>query len=367
MNVRPKRRLGAAAAALLLLGGIVGSQGGALSHPGPDERPVARRAGTTPVGPARATSEWRSETITTSTGETVRLEVSEAYTDPAFAQAWGEFFGGLVHGTELGQVTVRIVTPAELPASCGPRALGCYTSGMIVIPGEQAGGVEAAEIARHEYGHHVAATRQNPPWNASTWGAKRWATQAEICSRAAGGEIEPDSYENYELSPREAFAEVYRVLNDRRAGVTGLAWSIVDEKLHPRRRGTPRRRRGRDEAMGRRDDHDGRREIQARRPSSVDARDRDAARRHADGRAPAACRAYRPPRAPRRRREGAGARSLVGDIGQAARVRRLRAAVAPRACDARRRSRSVRALDRSPVARRVRASSIDAWRASPTR
>jgi len=104
---------------------------------------------------------------------------------------------------------------------------------MIVIPGEQAGGVEAAEIARHEYGHHVAATRQNPPWKASTWGAKRWATQAEICSRAAGGEIEPDSYENYELSPREAFAEVYRVLSDRRAGVTGLTWSIVDESFIP--------------------------------------------------------------------------------------------------------------------------------------
>ena len=233
MNVRPERRLGAVAAALLLLGGIVGSQGGALSRPGPDERPVARRAGTAPVGPTRATSEWRSETITTSTGEKVRLEVSDAYTDPAFAQAWGEFFGGLVHGTELGQVTVRIVTPAELPASCGPRALGCYTSGMIVIPGEQAGGVEAAEIARHEYGHHVAATRRNTPWNASTWGAKRWATQAAICSRAAGGEIEPDSYENYELSPREAFAEVYRVLNDRRAGVAGLTWSIVDESFIP--------------------------------------------------------------------------------------------------------------------------------------
>jgi hypothetical protein len=138
-----------------------------------------------------------------------------------------------VHGTELGQVTIRIVTPAELPASCGPRALGCYTSGRIVIPGEQAGGVEAAEIARHEYGHHIAATRQNPPWNAGTWGAKRWATQAAICPRASRGEIAPDSYENYELSPREAFAEVYRVLNDRRAGVAGLTWSIVDDSFIP--------------------------------------------------------------------------------------------------------------------------------------
>ena len=234
--MRPQRRLGVAAAALLLLGGVVGSRGGALTPPpGPDEAPeVAHRAGAPHASSARTATERRSETITTSTGEQVRLEVSEAYgSDPAFSQAWGEFFAGLVHGTELGQVTIRIVAPAELAASCGPRALGCYTSGLIVIPGEQAGGVEAAEIARHEYGHHVAASRQNPPWNAMTWGTKRWATQAGICRRAASGEIAPDDYANYELSPREAFAEVYRVLNDRRAGVTGITWSIVDDRFLP--------------------------------------------------------------------------------------------------------------------------------------
>lgn len=103
----------------------------------------------------------------------------------------------------------------------------------MVIPGEQVGGIEPAEIARHEYGHHIAATRRNPPWNASTWGPKRWATRTGICTRAASGEISPDSYANYELSPREAFAEVYRVLNDRRAGIAALAWSIVDDSFIP--------------------------------------------------------------------------------------------------------------------------------------
>ena len=163
----------------------------------------------------------------------VRLEVPRRTLRPAFAQAWGEFFGGLVHGPELGQVTVRIVDAGGAPGELRSARARVLHERDDRDPGEQAGGVEAAEIARHEYGHHVAATRQNPPWNASTWGAKRWATQAEICSRAAGGEIEPDSYENYELSPREAFAEVYRVLNDRRAGVTGLAWSIVDGSFIP--------------------------------------------------------------------------------------------------------------------------------------
>jgi hypothetical protein len=234
-GTRRERTLGAATAVLLLLGGAVGSQGGALSPPGSDgPAATARRAGTTTAGSARGGGAWRAETITTSAGEQVHLEVSAGYaSDPQFARSWAEFFGGLVHGAELAQVTIRIVAPTELDASCGPQTLGCYATGRMVIPGEQVGGIEPAEIARHEYGHHIAATRRNPPWNASTWGPKRWATRTGICTRAASGEISPDSYANYELSPREAFAEVYRVLNDRRAGIAALAWSIVDDSFIP--------------------------------------------------------------------------------------------------------------------------------------
>ena len=227
-------RLGAAAAALFLAGGAVGSLGGANAPPGADAASTARRAGTVHAGATRRTSLWRAETITTSSGEQVRIELSDAYaSDPAFARSWGELFGGLVHGEELGRVTIRIVPPAELESSCGAQALGCYTSGLLVIPGEQAGGIEPAEIARHEYGHHIAASRVNPPWNAGTWGPKRWATQAGICPRAATGAIRPDDYSNYELSPREAWAEVYRVVNDRRAGLASLTWSIVDDSFIP--------------------------------------------------------------------------------------------------------------------------------------
>jgi hypothetical protein len=232
---RHERRLGAAAAALLLAGGGVGSLGGTNAPPSAADAPsVARRAGTVHAGLARRSSLWQSETITTSSGEQVRIELSDAYaSDPAFAHSWGEFFGGLVHGEELGRVTVRIVTPDELELNCGPHALGCYTGGLLVIPGEQAGGIDPAEIARHEYGHHIAASRANPPWNAGTWGPKRWATRAGICPRAATGAINPDDYSNYELSPREAWAEVYRVVNDRRAGLASLTWSIVDDSFIP--------------------------------------------------------------------------------------------------------------------------------------
>ena len=101
------------------------------------------------------------------------------------------------------------------------------------MPGEQFGGVMPEEIARHEYGHHVAASRLNPPWSASAYGPKRWSTAMRICARATEGTAFPDDYSHYSLSPGEAFAEAYRVLNDPRAGILGLTWSIVDDSFIP--------------------------------------------------------------------------------------------------------------------------------------
>jgi hypothetical protein len=148
-------------------------------------------------------------------------------------QAWAEFFAGLVHGSELASVTARIGSPPEVAAVCGDDALGCYSGGLLVMAGEQFGGVEPQEIARHEYGHHVAASRANPPWTASAYGPKRWSSAMGICARTKAGTAFPDDYTHYSLSPGEAFAEAYRVLNDRKAGILGLTWSIVDDSFIP--------------------------------------------------------------------------------------------------------------------------------------
>ena len=220
----------AAAAALLPAGGGGRSQGGVSTPPGTAALRPGQRLDTAP----HASRAWRSGTFTTSTGETVRVEVSDAYApETVSGQAWAEFFGGLVHGSELASVTVRIESPAEVAATCGDDAIGCYSSGLLVIPGEQLGGVEPQEIARHEYGHHVAASRVNPPWTASAYGPKRWSTATRICARAKEGTAFPDDYAHYSLSPGEAFAEAYRVLNDRRSGILGLTWSIVDDSFIP--------------------------------------------------------------------------------------------------------------------------------------
>jgi hypothetical protein len=221
----------AAMTALLPVGGGGWSQGGATTPPG---TAALRSSGTLETRPHAARA-WRSGTYTTSTGETVRVEVSDTYAPEAVSgQAWAEFYAGLVHGSELAGVTVRIATPPEVAAVCGDDALGCYSGGLLVMPGEQFGGVEPQEIARHEYGHHVAASRINPPWNASAYGPKRWSSAMGICARTKEGTAFPDDYTHYALSPGEAFAEAYRVLNDRRAGVLGLTWSIVDDSFIPK-------------------------------------------------------------------------------------------------------------------------------------
>lgn len=221
----------AAATTLLSAGGGGWSQGGVPTPPGSAALRSSRTLETAPREPRR----WRSGSYTTSTGETVRVEVSDSYPPATVSgQAWADFFGGLVHGSELGSVTVRIASPAEVAATCGDDALGCYSGGLIVMPGEQFGGVEPQEIARHEYGHHVAASRINPPWNASAFGPKRWSSAMGICARAKDGTAFPDDDAHYSLSPGEAFAEAYRVLNDRRAGILGLTWSIVDDSFIPR-------------------------------------------------------------------------------------------------------------------------------------
>lgn len=186
------------------------------------------------VVPARATTGWHGGVVTAANGEQVRIEISDGYPPEAVsAQAWADFFAGLVHGSELARVRVRIAPPAEVATECGEQALACYSGGLLVIPGEVFDGTSPEELARHEYGHHVAANRPNPPWRSIDHGPKRWASQARICPRAAAGTVFPDDYTQYALHPGEAFAEAYRVLNERRAGIATLTWSIVDGSFIP--------------------------------------------------------------------------------------------------------------------------------------
>jgi hypothetical protein len=183
---------------------------------------------------AREALSYRGGPITTSTGEVVDVRVSDALPPEVTPEAWAEFFVHLTHGPELAQLTAYIGTLDEVQETCGTRALGCYGRDQLVAPGEAAFDTSAEEIIRHEYGHHIAAHRQNDPWSAIDWGPKRWASAANVCSRVSRKQAYPgDEGTNYSLNPGEAWAEVYRLLDERKAGITTASWQIIDPSFFP--------------------------------------------------------------------------------------------------------------------------------------
>jgi hypothetical protein len=184
---------------------------------------------------ARSAVEWTGGPITASTGEVVNVFVSTSL--PADTpERWAEFLVGVAHGPELARATTRIASLDEVHQLCGPRALGCYDRHELIALGEPTieGRPTPEEIVRHEYGHHVAFNRSNQPWRAVDWGPKNWASAASVCTRVSRGEAFPgNGGRNYELNPGEAWAEVYRLMDERRAGITAVSWQIVSQSFFP--------------------------------------------------------------------------------------------------------------------------------------
>jgi hypothetical protein len=188
--------------------------------------------------PAAALAAWGGR-VTASDGESVNVRASDTYPqDPALLQKWADFLAGLVHGPELGTVTLYLAPLAEVQARCGRGAFACYSdrSGLIVAPADNpAPDVSAAAVITHEYGHHVAASRTNAPWAAIDYGAKRWASYENVCARTRAGTLFPgaENGRQYTLNPGEAFAETYRVLNERLEGLPETPWEVVSGALYP--------------------------------------------------------------------------------------------------------------------------------------
>ncbi len=179
---------------------------------------------------------WWGGTYSVPDGEHVSIYISTSYpqTD-AVAQQWADFFGGIPHGDELSLAKVYIAPLDEVSELCfSAEALGCYGGETIVTVGDSTAGMPPASVAAHEYGHHIAANRNNAPWNALNWGTKRWATTMGICARVAAGSAFPgDEGPNYTLNPGEAFAESYRVLVETNGTGVGYEWPIVDPGFRP--------------------------------------------------------------------------------------------------------------------------------------
>jgi hypothetical protein len=184
-----------------------------------------------------ATATWGGR-YTTSTGETVNVTASDRFpVDENVTRGWAEFLTTLVHGPELARVTLYLAPHSEVQSVCGFEALACYIfqRELIVAPRDDfQAGPTAQAIVTHEYGHHIARNRLNPPWDPLRYGTKRWASQIGVCPRADAGTLFPGGEGfRYRLDPGEGFAESYRVLNELRAGRPESAWDVVDTSLRP--------------------------------------------------------------------------------------------------------------------------------------
>ena len=178
-------------------------------------------------------------TVTAATGERVTIRMSDGYQqDPAVPQRWANFLASLLHGSELQTVVLYLAPFSEVQRICGRGALACYnpSDSLIVAPGENvAPDISAESVVMHEYGHHVAASRSDAPWEAVDYGTKRWSSYVQVCAKSRTGQLVPgaEDSDNYRLNPGEAFAEAYRVLNEHRLGVGESPWDIVTDSLYP--------------------------------------------------------------------------------------------------------------------------------------
>ena len=185
-----------------------------------------------------AVAEWGGPTVATN-GESVMIYFSDAYPqNAALALQWADFMTSLEHGPELQTVSIHLGTLRDVQLRCGTQALACYFSRSATIYASAenpTADVSAKGALIHEFGHHLAASRLNPPFTSVDYGTKRWASYENVCARTVAGDLYPGAEDarHYMLNPGEAFAETYRVLNESRLGLAQEAWNIVTTSLYP--------------------------------------------------------------------------------------------------------------------------------------
>jgi len=185
---------------------------------------------------AQAPSGFTGGAVTASDGEQVTIYVENELVaaDPSIAQRWADMLTSLVHGPEIATIQVYVASLDRMQQTCGGGALGCYANNRLIAMASDLPEITARAVLTHEYGHHVAQSSDNTPWQAVDFGPKRWATVVGVCSRTASGELAPgDEGARYTLNPGEAFAEDYRLLNERRLGLPETFWGVVDKRFYP--------------------------------------------------------------------------------------------------------------------------------------
>ena len=117
---------------------------------------------------AQAPSGFTGGPVTAADGEQVSIYVQDelATADPATAQRWADTVTSLVHGPEIATIQIYVASLDRVQQTCGAQALGCYSSNRLIAMATDLPGITARAVLTHEYGHHVAESRDNTPWQA---------------------------------------------------------------------------------------------------------------------------------------------------------------------------------------------------------
>lgn len=171
------------------------------------------------------------EQFTTAGGSRVTVKIVAGYApEPAYSQSVVTFLDSLLHGAELDGLTVFVVLPEEMRATCGGPAAACYFTErdtMYIVGEASYGGFPTSYVVAHEYGHRLADARRNTPFGggALAWGTKRWASVERVCPGFFQRKYVPGSQgRDYLRNPGEAFAEAYAWLN---FGPQLVAWEFI--------------------------------------------------------------------------------------------------------------------------------------------
>jgi hypothetical protein len=173
---------------------------------------------------ARASMSGKWYSYPTKDGGTVVAAISDNYANQLnthVVQSYVDFLDSLDHGPELHTLRIYIAPPDEVLSECGGAegTLACYDSRtkIMVVPGEEANtgtsGVTVSYVVAHEYGHHIAASRNNAPFSSFSVGPKYWASYEMVCDRSLKGQLAPGNEDQfYRSNPGEAWAETYAQL-----------------------------------------------------------------------------------------------------------------------------------------------------------